>query len=64
MAGRLESHGSIIMQVRVSDDTRQIAVDWQARDVRRGTSYNIREVQEDKSRAVFDLLAESNVATG
>ena len=64
MAGRLESHGSIIMQVRVSADTRQIGVDWQARDVRRGTAYNIRDVQQDKSRAIFDLLAESNVNTG
>ena len=64
MAGRLESHGSIIMQVRVSADTRQIATDWQARDVRRGTPYNIRAVEEDKSRAIFDLLAESNVNTG
>ena len=62
MAGRLESHGAIIMQVRVCADTEQIGTDWLARDVRRGASYNIRDVQEDKSRAIFDLLAESNVA--
>lgn len=64
MAGRLESHGSIIMQVRVCDDTRQIDTDWQARDVRRGVAYNIRDITEDRGRAILDLLAESNVATG
>lgn len=64
MAGRLESHASIIMQVRVCDETRQIWTDWQARDVRRGIAYNIRDVTEDQSRSLLDLLAESNVATG
>jgi head-tail adaptor len=64
MAGRLESRESIIVQVWANDDTRQIGPDWQMRDVRRGSSYNIRTVEEDKSRLVLDLLAESNVATG
>ena len=45
MAGRLESHGSIIMQVRVCAETEQIGTDWQARDVRRGIAYNIRDVR-------------------
>jgi head-tail adaptor len=64
MAARLESHAVVIMRVRTCADTKQIAVDWQARDVRRGIAYNIRDVQQDKSRAIFDLLAESNVNTG
>ena len=64
MAGRLESRESIIMQVRVCADTKRIDTDWQARDVRRGTAYNIRTVEEDKSRQIIDLLAEMNVATG
>lgn len=64
MAGRLESRESIIMQVRVCDDTEQIDTDWQARDVRRGTLFNIRTVEVDRSRALVDLLCEQGVATG
>jgi head-tail adaptor len=64
MAGRLESRESIIMQVRVCADTEQIDTDWQARDIRRGTFFNIRTVETDRSRAVIDLLCEQGVATG
>jgi SPP1 family predicted phage head-tail adaptor len=64
MAGRLESRESIVMQVRKCSDTLQIGADWQARDVRRGTPYNVRTVEEDRSRALIDILAEANVATG
>lgn len=64
MAARLESRETIIAQVWVSNKTRQIGNDWQMRDMRRGAAYNIRTVEEDKSQLVFDLLAESNVATG
>ena len=63
MAGRLESRESIIMQVRVCADTQRIGTDWQARDVRRSTVYNIRDVTVDRSRAIIDILAESDVAT-
>lgn len=64
LAGRLESQETIVVQVWANSRTRQIAADWQARDVRRGDAYNVRTVEEDKSRAVLDLLCESNVATG
>lgn len=64
MAGRLQGQEAIIVQVWASDQTRQISTDWQMRDVRRGDAFNIRSVEEDKSRAVIDLLCESNVATG
>ena len=64
MAGRLESHGAIIMQLRTSGQTLAIGTDWQARDVRRGVSYNIREARQDTSRALVEVLAESFVATG
>ena len=64
MAGRLESRELLIVQVRVCADTRRIAPDWQVRDVRRGTAYNVRTIEEDKSRAIVDLLVESGVATG
>jgi head-tail adaptor len=42
MAGRLESRESLIMQVRACADAKRIAAEWQARDLRRGTAYNIR----------------------
>jgi hypothetical protein len=64
MAGRLESHGAIIMQLRASSETLAIGTDWQVRDVRRGIAYNIREAKQDTSRALVEVLAESNVATG
>jgi head-tail adaptor len=64
MAGRLASTEAIVVQVWACDRTRQISTDWQMRDVRRGDAYNVRSVEEDKSRQVIDLLCESNVATG
>ena len=62
MAGRLESHPTLIMQVRACADTRQVGTDWRIRDIRRNVAYNIRDISEDKSRALLDLLAEANVA--
>lgn len=64
MAGRLQSQEAIIVQVHASSRSRQISTDWQMRDVRRGDAYNVRSVEEDKSRLLIDLLCESNVATG
>jgi SPP1 family predicted phage head-tail adaptor len=64
MAARLESRSTIIIEIRVSDEALQIGTDWQARDVRRGTAFNIREISEDKGRAYLDLVCEANVATG
>ncbi len=64
MAGRLESHPSILMQIRVSADTRRVDASWQVRDVRRGDAYNVRDISQDISRALFDVLAEMRVNTG
>lgn len=65
MAGRLESRSVIIIEVRISADTKRIETDWQARDVRRGIAYNIREIHPPgASRASLEILAESNVNTG
>jgi len=65
MAGRLESRSSIIIQVRrAASTTMRIETDWQARDVRTGTAFNIREVHKDDSREILEILAESNVNTG
>jgi SPP1 family predicted phage head-tail adaptor len=64
MAARLESQEAMVMQVRRCADTLRIGSAWQARDVRRGTAYNIQAVEEDRSRALIDLLVEGGVATG
>jgi hypothetical protein len=63
-AARMESREAIIMQVRKSAATMQIAPEWQARDVRRNVAYNIHTVEEDKSRSLIDLFAETGGATG
>lgn len=64
MAARLQSRSTYIIQVRISDKTRAVTPDWQIRDTRRGTEFNIREIHADASRSLFEMLAESNVATG
>jgi len=64
IAGRLESTESFVMRIYSNARTRTIKPDWQARDVRRGESYNVLTIEEDKSRAVLDLWITSNVATG
>ena len=63
MAARLQSRQSVIMQVRVCADTKQIGTDWQARDTRRGAIYNIRTIETDVGRDRIDLLCETGVAT-
>lgn len=61
MQARLESHPSIIVRVYRSSFTLSVREDWQARDVRRGTIYNVRSIVNDNSRAVIDILCEANV---
>jgi SPP1 family predicted phage head-tail adaptor len=63
-ADQLAEVGSMIVQVRKCSETLQIGTDWQARDVRRGTAFNIRSVEEDRTRSLIELLVESGVATG
>lgn len=64
IAARLESRNPVEVMVRRDSKTRAITTDMQARDVRRGVPYNIRDVREDPDRATLTLLLESGVATG
>lgn len=64
MAARLESREPMIVRVRMSAQTRQIANEWQMRDLRDGKPYNIRDITWDNNRAMIDLLVEGGVATG
>jgi len=63
MAGRLEGRQSIIVQIYMQDAAEAVGTDWQMRDVRRGKSYNVREVHEDRTRLLLELLVEGGVAT-
>lgn len=63
MQARLESHPSIIVRIRKSSLSLRVKEDWQARDVRRGTIYNVRSIVNDNSRALIDILCEANIGT-
>lgn len=60
MAARLQGRHVLVAVVRASSLTRAIAVDWRARDVRRGVIYNIRDVTPRPDMAWIDLLCESD----
>ena len=62
IAGRLEGRSTLIMQVRVCDETMRITTDWKATDHHRNVDYAIRDITEYPSRAILELLAESGVA--
>jgi len=65
MAARLEGVQPIILRVRVSNYSRQITTDWQARDVRTGELYNIMTITKDSySGSVFEMFCRSGVAIG
>lgn len=61
MAARLEGRGILKVRVRSCRQTRTITQDWQMRDVRRGTSYAIKEVDAVTSRLWVYLVVESGV---
>lgn len=64
IAAQLESRQPMKVMVRSDSQTRQIANDWQMRDVRRNVPYNIRDIRPENNRAMIGLLVESGVATG
>jgi basic membrane lipoprotein Med (substrate-binding protein (PBP1-ABC) superfamily) len=64
MAARLESRSPMEAIIRKDPETKQIGTDWQARDARRGTAYNIRDVVEEANRSTLRLTLEAGVATG
>lgn len=63
LASRLSGVQPVVFQVRVSANTRRITTAWRARDVRRGTHYNINSITNmDERNEFFDILATSGVA--
>jgi hypothetical protein len=62
-AARLTGQQPVTIVVRQSAQTRQIAEDWRARDVRTGIEYAIRsKVDPDDRGAWFELLTQTGVA--
>lgn len=61
-AARLAGSSIYKVKVRSSTDTRGITTDWRLRDVRRGTAYNIREVDAITQRGWVYLMVEAGVA--
>lgn len=63
LAARLAGRHTQVVRVRASSFTRALTPEWQVRDVRAGTVFNIRDVTRSPDRAWVDLLCESGVAT-
>jgi len=62
-AARLDSKNVCLMQVRTSSQMATVTTDWRVVDVRRGTEYNIREIHQDRSTAIYEMMIETGVAT-
>jgi hypothetical protein len=48
----------------LSEHSVLITAGWQARDTRRGTAFNIRDIEFEENRQFISLTCESGVATG
>lgn len=64
MAGRLEGRHTQIIRVRVSEHSILVNSYWRARDLRRGTEFNIRDVEFEENRQFIAFICESGVVTG
>lgn len=64
LARRLNSVKPAIITVRDCELSRCIDSNFRARDVRRGTIYNVRDVTPSRLTGFIDLLCESGTAHG
>lgn len=64
-AARLAGQETWTITVRQNSNTAQVTTDWIAKDMNRGTIWNIRSgpVDPDDGRAFYELLCQSGVAT-
>jgi head-tail adaptor len=63
LSSRLEQIAPVIITVRACNDTRQIAGEWRAVDLRTGTVFQIKELPRvSENRGFFEMLAVSGVA--
>ncbi|WP_074939767.1 phage head completion protein [Roseovarius indicus] len=63
MAARLDGKQPVVATIRRSAVAETINSEWVMRDVRRGTTYNIRTVVPSDDRRFLEITAESGVAT-
>jgi SPP1 family predicted phage head-tail adaptor len=62
-AARLTGQQPVTIVVRQSEQTRQIAEDWRARDTRSGTEYAIRSIVDpDDRRQWLEILTQTGAA--
>lgn len=64
LAGRLQGRHTQVIRIRVSQLSNAVTSDWRVRDVRRGTEFNIRDIEFEENRQFISLTCESGVATG
>lgn len=62
-AARLDSKNVCLLQARSSQQMATVTNDWRVVDVRRGVEYNIREIHQDRSTAIYEMMIETGVAT-
>jgi SPP1 family predicted phage head-tail adaptor len=63
VAQRLQGAQPAVVTIRDCFDARAITPGWRARDVRRGTVFNVRAATPTDDRMFIDLLCEAGVAT-
>lgn len=62
-AARLAGKQPVLITVRSSTQTREVGLSWRARDVRKGTLYNIRSiVNPDEQNKYLDMECDAGVA--
>lgn len=61
-AARLAGRAVLKVRIGQSDAARAISTDWRMRDLRRGTIYNLRDVDSVTDRHWIWIMAESGVA--
>lgn len=64
LSGRLQGRHTQVIRIRVSEHSVLITAEWQVRDTRRGTAFNIRDIEFEENRQFVSLTCESGVATG
>lgn len=62
MQGRLSGVQPVVLTIRACRAAEAIGRDWRARDVRRGTIYNIRSIVPSDDRAMLELTCEEGAS--
>lgn len=63
-AAAVASQMPVVIRTRNSTQAHAVTAAWQARDVRKGTIFNIKTITTDNTREFLELLCEQGVAPG